>query len=53
MDCAHTLEGLLDLEKPWTTTYPEYKEAAVLHRKQCYQQCLNELESLVVSHLFD
>jgi hypothetical protein len=53
MDRAHALEEILGLEKPWTTTCNEYKLAAILHGRHQYQQCLNELESLIVSCLFE
>ncbi|KAF9439598.1 hypothetical protein P691DRAFT_616596, partial [Macrolepiota fuliginosa MF-IS2] len=37
----------------WAEDSPEYYQAAELVSRQCYQHCLDELEALVVSHVFE
>lgn len=54
MDRVHTLEQKLGLEgKRWTEDSPEYQQAADLASRRRYQRCLDELEALVVSRVFE
>ncbi|KXN92083.1 hypothetical protein AN958_09786 [Leucoagaricus sp. SymC.cos] len=53
LDHTHALEEILGLKEPWTSSSPDYQRAVALHSKRCYQECLNQLESLVVSRLFE
>ncbi len=47
-----TLEVKLSIDTRWSPDCPEWKLAAMLVGKHCYQQCLDELEGLIVSRMF-
>ncbi|KAG6806822.1 hypothetical protein H0H92_009967, partial [Tricholoma furcatifolium] len=47
------LEVELGIVDRWTPDHDEWKRAAVLVGRRCYQRCLDELERLVVSRMFE
>ena len=47
------LETKLGVTKRWTPVDEEYQQAAVLVSRRRYQRCLDELEGLVVSRMFE
>ncbi|KAG6823286.1 hypothetical protein H0H92_010726 [Tricholoma furcatifolium] len=47
------LELQLDIAERWTPECEEWKAAAILVGQWQYQRCLNELEGLVVSRMFE
>ncbi len=54
MERVHFLEQKLEVENNlWTEASPEYQQAAVLVSRRRYQRCLDELEALVVSRVFE
>lgn len=54
MERVHVLKQKLGLENnQWTEASPEYQQAAVLVSRRRYQRCLDELEALVVSRVFE
>lgn len=54
MERLHILEQKLGLEGDrWTESSPEYQQAAVLVSQRRYRRCLDELEALVVSRIFE
>ncbi len=54
MERVHVFELKLGLESSrWTEATPEYQQAAILVSRWRYQRCLDELEALVVSRVFE
>ncbi|KAF6742544.1 hypothetical protein DFP72DRAFT_830402 [Ephemerocybe angulata] len=47
------LELKLNIKKRWTNKCDEWKAAAVMVSRKRYQRCLDELERLVVSRMFE
>ncbi|KAG6906459.1 hypothetical protein DXG01_013831 [Tephrocybe rancida] len=47
------LELQLEVGEQWTPECEEWKAASVMVGRQRYQRCLDELEGLVVSHMFE
>ncbi|KAF8518165.1 hypothetical protein BU17DRAFT_91300 [Hysterangium stoloniferum] len=47
------LEVKLSFQVRWIPDHPEWKAAALLVGKRHYQQCLDELEGLIVSRMFE
>ena len=47
------LEQKLEIESRWTAMSPEWKAASELVGKRCYQRCLDNLEGLIVSRMFE
>ena len=52
-EAVQHLELRLDIQVPWTKTSEEWKAAAVLIAKRQYQRCLDVLEGLIVSWIFE
>ena len=52
-EAVQHLELRLDIQVPWTKTLEEWKAAAVLVAKHRYQRCLDALEGLIVSRMFE
>ena len=47
------LEVKLSVDLRWSPECPEWKSAALLVGKRRYQRCLDELEGLIVSRMFE
>lgn len=47
------LEVQLDVKDRWTPGCEEWKAASVMVGRRRYQRCLDELEGLVVSRMFE
>jgi hypothetical protein len=52
-EAVQHLELRLDIQVPWTKTSEEWKAAALLVAKRRYQRCLDALEGLIVSRMFE
>jgi hypothetical protein len=50
---VQSLELKMGVEHRWTPSLPEWSAAADLVGKRRYQRCLDELEGLVVSRMFE
>lgn len=50
---VHMFEEELGIAERWTHSSPKFIEAAELVRRRRYQRCLDELEGLVVSRIFE
>ena len=46
-------EVKMEIEKRWDQGSKEWSEAALLASKRRYQHCLDRLESLIVSQMFE
>ena len=47
------LENKLDVIERWTPAHPKWEAAAEMVAKRRYQRCLDTLEALVVSRMFE
>ena len=47
------LKQKLEIESRWMAMSPEWKAVSELVGKHCYQRCLNNLEGLIVSCMFE
>jgi uncharacterized protein YbcC (UPF0753/DUF2309 family) len=47
------LERKLEIAERWTCERPEWGAAAVMVGKRRYQRCLDSLEGLIVSRMFE
>ena len=52
-EAVQYLEVRLDIQVRWTKNSEEWKAAAVLVAKRRYQRCLDALEGLIVSRMFE
>ena len=52
-EAVQHLELRLDIQVRWTKDSEEWKAAAVLVTKRRYQRCLDVLEGLIVSRMFE
>jgi hypothetical protein len=52
-EAVQHVELMLDIQVPWTKTSEEWKAAVVLVAKRRYQRCLDALEGLIVSRMFE
>ena len=50
---AQELEVKLSVKVRWVPDRPEWKAASLLVGKRRYQRCLDELEGLIVSRMFE
>ena len=50
---VHDFEEKLGVTRRWTPRDPEWKSAETLVTRRQYQRCLDELERLVVSRMFE
>lgn len=50
---VHDLESKLALSQRWTPDDPQWKEAEIMAGKRTYQRCLDTLEGLVISRMFE
>lgn len=50
---VHDLESKLNPRKRWTQIDPEWVQAETLVSRRNYQRCLDELERLIVSRMFE
>ncbi|KAG6824531.1 hypothetical protein H0H92_006579, partial [Tricholoma furcatifolium] len=53
LEAVHELEVQLSVVQRWTPECNEWKEAAIMVGRRRYQRCLDELERLVVSRMFE
>ncbi|KAG6809366.1 hypothetical protein H0H92_000527 [Tricholoma furcatifolium] len=53
LEHVQQLEIVLGITKRWTDADDEWKAAAIRVKRRRYQRCLDELESLVVSRMFE
>jgi len=47
------LENKLDVAERWTLAHPKWEAAAEMVAKRRYQRCLDTLEALIVSRMFE
>ena len=47
------LEVMLGVVERWVPECPEWKSAAVMAGKRRYQRCMDDLEGLIVSRMFE
>ncbi|KAG6809956.1 hypothetical protein H0H92_013921 [Tricholoma furcatifolium] len=52
-EAVQELEAKMSIEQRWTPASPEWVQAALKAGQRQYQQCLDELERLVVSRIFE
>ena len=50
---VHDLESKLGLSQRWTADDPQWKEAEIMAGKRTYQRCLDTLEGLIISRMFE
>lgn len=50
---VQVLEAKLEVKERWTPASEDWQEAKVLTSRRRYQRCLDELEGLVVSRMFE
>ena len=50
---VHNLEVMLGIVDRWVPECPEWKAAALMVGKCRYQRCLDDLEGLIVSRMFE
>jgi len=50
---VHVLETKLNINRRWTPEDKEWQETAIMVGKRRYQRCLDSLEGLIVSRMFE
>ncbi|KAG6875347.1 hypothetical protein C0992_004219, partial [Termitomyces sp. T32_za158] len=53
LNAVHGVEMQMEISERWTPDSEQWKTAAVMTGQRQYQRCLDELESLVVSRMFE
>ena len=53
LDVVQELEVMLSIVERWVPECPEWKAAALMVGKRRYQRCLDDLEGLIVSRMFE